>query len=57
MHEIQAGTIVGHRYRIEKMLGRGPFGTVYESRDLANGEGRVAVKVITLKDSCGTPAW
>ena len=52
IHDIQTGAVVGHRYRIEKLLGRGPSGTVYASRDLMNGEGIVAVKVIHLKD-CG----
>ncbi len=50
IHDIQTGAVVGHRYRIEKTLGRGPSGTVYASRDLVNGEGTVAIKVIRLKD-------
>src|SRR5512139_3511161 len=50
IHDIQTGAVVGHRYRIEKPLGRGPSGTVYASRDLVNGEGIVAIKVIHLKD-------
>jgi serine/threonine protein kinase len=52
IQEIQAGTVVGHRYRIEKSLGRGPSGTVYISRDLLDGGGNVSVKVIRMKD-CG----
>src|SRR5512136_2623444 len=50
IHEIQTGTVVGHRYRIEKPLGRGPSGPVYLSRDLVDGEGNVAIKVIRMKD-------
>jgi transcriptional regulator with GAF, ATPase, and Fis domain len=52
IQEIQAGTVVGHRYRIEKSLGRGPSGTVYICRDLLDGGGNVSVKVIRMKD-CG----
>ena len=51
IHEIQTGTVVGHRYRIEKQLGRGPSGTVYICRDLVDAEGNVAVKVIHMKEA------
>lgn len=50
---LKPGTIIGHRYRIERFLGRGGIGSVYLSRDLAEEEARVAVKMLTAKNPVG----
>jgi serine/threonine-protein kinase len=40
-----AGTIIGGKYRIERLLGEGGMGAVYESTPLAGGS-RVAIKIL-----------
>jgi serine/threonine-protein kinase len=43
--ELTPGTIVGGRYRVERLLGRGGMGVVVEATDVARG-GTCAVKVL-----------
>ena len=40
------GETVGGRYRLERLLGRGGMGSVYEARSLSGGD-PVALKLIT----------
>lgn len=40
------GTLIDHRYRIEKQLGRGGYGAVFAALDERRGE-RVALKILT----------
>ena len=51
---LKPGTIIGHRYRIERFLGRGGIGSVYLFRDMAEEEARVAVKMLTSKNPVGS---
>ena len=44
-HPIRAGTVLGARYEIRRLIGSGGMGAVYEARDLEL-EGPVALKVI-----------
>ena len=42
------GTILGEKYRIERLLGSGGMGAVYEGADVGSGD-RVAIKLIQTK--------
>jgi serine/threonine protein kinase len=42
--ELPEGTVLQNCYRIDRKLGEGGFGFVYEARDLSLGEARVAIK-------------
>jgi transcriptional regulator with GAF, ATPase, and Fis domain len=45
----KAGAIVGHRYRLERLLGQGALGRVYLARDLIGRETAVAVKILASR--------
>lgn len=47
--KVEPGTVLGGRYRIEKVIGHGGFGTVFEAQHVGTGQ-RVAVKAL---DSSG----
>lgn len=51
---LPAGTRIGDRYRIERLIGRGGFGTVFAAFDLTLGS-RVALKFLD-PESIGSPA-
>src|SRR5436309_15616687 len=46
---LKAGSIVGDRYRVERILGQGGLGMVYLARDLTNGDMPVALKVLASR--------
>lgn len=43
---IEPGTVVLERYRVERWLGRGAYGEVWQALDLRNGHLRVALKFL-----------
>ena len=45
--KVESGALIGGRYRVERELGAGGFGTTYAAIDEASGE-QVAVKVLDL---------
>src|SRR5437867_1536482 len=47
--DLQPGSIVGNRYRIDRFLGQGGLGRVYLARDLQHGEARVALKILASR--------
>jgi len=51
---LPAGTLIGERYRIERLIGRGGFGTVFAAFDLTLGS-RVALKFLD-PELIGSPA-
>ncbi len=53
LNQIAAGTVVGHRYRVERCLGHGSLGPAYLSCDLADGKRLVALKVLQYRDVDG----
>ena len=46
---LKAGSIVGDRYPVERILGQGGLGMVYLARDLTNGDMPVALKVLASR--------
>jgi len=46
---LKAASIVGDRYRVERILGQGGLGMVYLARDLTNGDMPVALKVLASR--------
>ncbi|HYK90314.1 MAG TPA: serine/threonine-protein kinase, partial [Acidobacteriota bacterium] len=50
---LKPGTVIGNRYRVECLLGRGGIGAVYLSRDQAEEGTRVAVKLLTSRKPAG----
>jgi serine/threonine protein kinase len=49
-----AGTVVGNRYRLESVLGKGATGTVWAAVDVTSGE-PVAVKILHTRFPPGSP--
>lgn len=45
MLQVHVGTVVRERYEIQRLIGEGGFGTVWEARDLTSSD-RVALKVL-----------
>lgn len=48
------GTVLGHRFLLERKLGRGGYGVVWEAIDRDNADRRVALKVLH-RDIAGDP--
>ena len=46
----QVDEIIGDRYQIQAILGRGGMGTTYEALDLSNSQ-QVVLKVISLREA------
>lgn len=46
--DLAAGEVIGGRYRVKGILGRGGFGTVYEAEHVTTGHG-VAVKILVAQ--------
>ena len=46
----QPGDIIGDRYRIVALLGRGSMGATYEAEDSHHDRKRVAIKALSLRD-------
>ena len=46
---LKGGTLVGHRYQVESLLGQGGLGKVYLARDLLEGETRVALRILAQR--------
>jgi Nif-specific regulatory protein len=47
---LKTGTTVGHRYRIERLLGQGGLGQVYLAQDLLGGNAQIALKILASRD-------
>ncbi len=52
-NQIPIGTVVGHRYRVERFLGHGSLGSAYLSCDLVDGKRIVALKILECRDVDG----
>ncbi len=46
IENLRPESIVGNRYRVERLLGQGGLGKVFLARDLLAGEARVALKIL-----------
>lgn len=48
--QIDAGTLIAQRYELQRRIGHGTFGEVWEALDLRNGHLRVAVKLLSTQN-------
>src|SRR5947209_102360 len=44
--QIRIGTVLNHIYRVDRLIGRGGMGEVYEGTNVSDAEERVAIKVV-----------